>query len=386
VESASDVNGVRARGVDLVFFDGGGAHRSGATSVRDALAALAPELDVRLVNVTTDVFTHAPALRWLFDNGIALYNATLKTETMYFGDLRSAMQAGAWVSRALRPGAVRRVRAYYREGAPRLVVSFIPMHNRMLLEALRLEHPGSRGMVVPVDFEELFAGYWFDAEAGVEYFCGTDRLVEDALAAGIAAESVHRVAGMPIHPRFHARPPVDVGAERARLGLDPDLPTVLVFFGAQGSRRIVDIARWLDLARTRVNLVLLCGHHAEAQGELSRWTSRSPKHVVGFTKDVPVYMRMADVFVGKPGPLSIFEAMASGLPVILWDNPAFSVLFECNLQWVEAAGVGLRVRSVDEVPLAVARVLRSPEFRRRTAAHAGNATSEIARAILERAG
>jgi len=386
VESTSALNGVRPRGVDLVFFDGGGAHRSGATSVRDALAALAPELDVRLVNATTDVFTHAPALRWLFDNGIALYNATLKTETMYFGDLRSAMQAGAWVSRALRPRAVRRVRAYYREGAPRLVVSFIPMHNRMLLEALRLEHPGSRGMVVPVDFEELFAGYWFDAKAGVEYFCGTDRLVEDALAAGIAAESVHRVAGMPIHPRFHAPPPVDLRAERARLGLDPELPTVLVFFGAQGSRRIVDIARWLDLARTRVNLVLLCGHHAEALGELSEWTSRSPKHVIGFTKDVPVYMRMADVFVGKPGPLSIFEAMASGLPVVLWDNPAFSVLFECNLQWVEAVGVGLRVRSVDEVPLAVARVLRSPEFRRRTAAHAGNATSEIARAIMERAG
>ena len=161
---------------------------------------------------------------------------------------------------------------------------------------------------------------------------------------------------------------------------------MLVFFGAQGSRRIVDIARWLDLARTRVNLVLLCGHHAEALRELSGWTSRSPKHVVGFTKDVPAYMRIADVFVGKPGPLSIFEAMASALPVVLWDNPAFSVLFECNLQWVEAAGVGLRVRSVDEVPLAVARVLGSPEFRRRTAAHAGDATSEIARAIVDRVG
>jgi hypothetical protein len=386
VEASAPVNGPRLRGVDLVFFDGGGAHRSGATSLADALADLAPDVDVRLVNVTTDIFPYAPALYWTFDRGIALYNATLKAERMYFGDLRRAMQAGAWVSRMLRPSATPRIRAYYREHAPRVLVSFIPMHNRLLLDALRMEHPAARGMVVPVDFEELFPGYWFDAEADADYFCGTSRLAEHALAAGIPADRVHEVPGMPIHPSFRAPRPADATGERARLGLDPTLPTVLVFFGAQGSRRMVEIAHRLDQSTTRFNLVVVCGHHAAAERELSSWASRSRKYVVGFTRDIPSLMRMADVFVGKPGPLSIFEAMASRLPVVLWDNPAFGVLFDYNLDWVESAGVGVRVRSVDEVCEAVARVLGSPGFRERTANYGGDATEAIARAITSRLG
>jgi hypothetical protein len=384
VEAKAPLSGTRARGVDLVFFDGGGAHRSAATSVRDALAAAAPDVDVRLVNLTTDVFARVWFLHLLFGRGIDLYNATLKAERMYFGDLAAAIRAGVWVARTWRPKAIPAVRDYYRASAPRLLVSFVPMHNRLLLEALRLEDPAARGMVVPVDFEEIQPGYWFDRDAGVEYFCGTDRLVEDALAAGIPSASVHEISGMPIHPRFHAPPRADAANERAKLGLDPSLPTVLVFFGAQGSKRLVEIARRLDAGPQRVNLLLVCGHHASAERELSAWRSRSPKHVVGFTSEVPAFMRLADVLVGKPGPLSIFEGLASGLPLVLWDNPAFGVLFDYNLEWIESAGVGARVRSVEEVEGAVARVLGSPDFRARTGGLAGEATAEIARAVLAR--
>ncbi|MGD0529918.1 MAG: hypothetical protein ABSE49_32580, partial [Polyangiaceae bacterium] len=40
VEEQASLSAARPDGVDLVFFDGGGAHRSGATSLRDALVAL----------------------------------------------------------------------------------------------------------------------------------------------------------------------------------------------------------------------------------------------------------------------------------------------------------------------------------------------------------
>ncbi len=383
MEEPAVLSDARPRGVDIVFFDGGGAHRSGATSLRDALAEV-PQLDVRLVNLTTDVLPFAPALRFTFDRGIRLYNAALQSERMYFGDLRTAMRLGAWVSRTLRPRAVQGVRGYYRARPPRLLVSFVPMHNRLLLEALRAEQPAAQGIVVPVDFAELFPGYWFDADAGARYLCGTKRLAEDAVAAGIPADRVHPVAGMPTHPRFHQARPADAAGERVKLGLDPALPTVLIFFGAQGSRRLVDIARRLDSGDLRINLVIVCGHHVAAQAELASWESRSKKHVLGFTdlENVATLMRMADVLVGKPGPLSIFEAMASRLPVVLWDNPAFGVLFDYNLAWVESEGVGVRVRSMDQVGDAVAHVLQSPEFRQRTASHAGDATREIARAAV----
>jgi glycosyltransferase involved in cell wall biosynthesis len=372
----------RPRGVDLVFFDGGGAHRSGATSLRDALVALQPGIDVRVVDATTEIFRHAPKLRWLFDRGIALYNVTLKSERMYYGDLEGAMRAGAWLSRALRPGAVPAVRAHYRQAAPCVVVSFVPMHNRLFFEALRAERPGARCMVVPVDFEELFPNYWFDPGADADFHCGTHRLAERALAAGVPAGRVHTIPGMPTHPRFHEPPRIDRAVALAGLRLDPSLPTVLVFFGAQGSRTIVDVACYLDAGPTRVNLIVACGHHAEIRQRLAAWDSRSPKHVVGFTRDIPMLMRVSDVLVGKPGPVSIFEAMASRLPVVLWDNPAFGVLFDYNLEWVEQAGVGVRIRAAADVGDAVRRVLTDPGYRERTAAHTGDATAELAKAVV----
>jgi processive 1,2-diacylglycerol beta-glucosyltransferase len=382
VEEQAPLSVDRPRGVDLVFFDGGGAHRSGATSLRDALLALQPGLDVRVVDATTEIFRQAPQLRWLFGGGIALYNATLKSERMYYGDLEGAMRAGAWLSRVMRPGAMPAVRAYYREAAPRVVVSFVPMHNRLFFEALRAERPDARCMVVPVDFEELFPLYWFDPGADADYHCGTRRLAEDAIAAGVHASRVHTIPGMPTHPRYHEPRSIDRGATLAGLGLDPSLPTVLIFFGAQGSRTIVDVARYLDAGPTRVNLIAACGHHAEIRQRLSVWSSRSPKHVVGFTRDIPVLMRVSDVLVGKPGPVSIFEALASRLPMVLWDNPAFGVLFDYNLEWIERAGVGVRIRAAADVGDAVRRVLGGTGYREKTAEHMGNATAELAAVVV----
>ena len=47
---------------------------------------------------------------------------------------------------------------------------------------------------------------------------------------------------------------------------------------------------------------------------------RMPMHVEGFTREVPRFMRLSDFFIGKPGPGSISEAVAMGLPVIVESN------------------------------------------------------------------
>ncbi|HEY6460207.1 MAG TPA: glycosyltransferase, partial [Polyangiaceae bacterium] len=162
--------------------------------------------------------------------------------------------------------------------------------------------------------------------------------------------------------------------------------TVLLFFGAQGSRTIVDIAGYLDTAPMHVNVIAACGHHAGVRQRLTASSARGPRHVVGFTRDVPGLMRVSDVIVGKPGPLSIFEALASRLPMVLWDNPAFGVLFDHNLEWVERAGVGVRIRTAADVGDAVRRVLGDASYRERAASHAGAATAELAKAVVRALG
>jgi 1,2-diacylglycerol 3-beta-galactosyltransferase len=169
-----------------------------------------------------------------------------------------------------------------------------------------------------------------------------------------------------------ARP--DRRAERIALGLDPDRPTGLVMDGGQGSRRMLRIARALD----DVQLVFLCGHHAALVDAL-RATRRSAPHVaLGFTSEVPRYMRVADFFVGKPGPGSLSEALHCGLPVVTFGNAWTMPQERYNVRWVRDLGLGVAVGSVRALPQAVSEVVEHLDaYRERVARLENRAVFEV---------
>jgi len=122
---------------------------------------------------------------------------------------------------------------------------------------------------------------------------------------------------MILNPKFYAPGTGDRHGERMRLGLEPDRPTGLVLFGGEGSREMLRIAEALNRADSGVQLILLCGKNDSVAGELRAMKKRIPMLVVGFTREVPFFMDLADFFIGKPGPGSISEALAKRLPVIV---------------------------------------------------------------------
>ncbi len=110
-------------------------------------------------------------------------------------------------------------------------------------------------------------------------------------------------------------------------------------------------------------------------------------HVVGFTREVPRFMRLADFFIGKPGPGSISEAVAMGLPVIIERNHWTLPQERYNADWVEEQGVGISLRRFQlQIVDAVRQMLdpeRRCEFVRRVNAQKNRAVFEIPE-ILER--
>jgi 1,2-diacylglycerol 3-beta-galactosyltransferase len=149
---------------------------------------------------------------------------------------------------------------------------------------------------------------------------------------------------------------------------------------------MVKIARALDRARGSVQLILLCGRHQRAAEELRAMHPRIPMLVEGFTRDIPRYMELADFFIGKPGPGSISEALAKGLPVIVQRN-AWTLAHErYNADWVEERQVGVAAGCAREIPAAVEKLLdpaRYPRFRERALATRNAAVYEIP-PLLER--
>jgi 1,2-diacylglycerol 3-beta-galactosyltransferase len=194
------------------------------------------------------------------------------------------------------------------------------------------------------------------------------------------------VSGMILHPRFHETANVDREAERRRFGLDPRLPTGLVLFGGYGSDAMLDVARNAARTTRAVQLIFLCGRNQRLQRKLRAMRLPYPCHVEGFTSDVVEFMRLADFFIGKPGPGSISEALATGLPVIVKHGIKTLAQERYNVQWIVEQQVGVGITRFRELPRAIDQMLEGENFakmRERVANIRNRAIFEVPE-ILER--
>jgi 1,2-diacylglycerol 3-beta-galactosyltransferase len=113
---------------------------------------------------------------------------------------------------------------------------------------------------------------------------------------------------------------------RSELGLDPDLPTVLVVGGGDGMGGIVDIASALgdklgeNSEIPAYQMVVVCGNNKEAQTKLASksWGSGVKVDVQGFVNNMDEWMDASDTLVTKAGPGTIAEASICGLPCMLF--------------------------------------------------------------------
>jgi len=364
------------RKIQLVFFDAGGGHRAAANALAQSIAAQQRPWDVRLVNLQElldelDIFRKLTRVR-LED----IYNLLLrKGWTLGSAQMLSVMHG---VIRLYHSAQVRMLARFWREERPDLVVSLVPNFNRALHDGLQNSLPHTSLVTVMTDLADYPPHFWIERQQ--QYVvCGTDRAVRQARAMGYPAERVFRASGMILNPRFYAEVPIDVAAERRKLGLDPDLPTALVMFGGSGSGVMLDIARTLDRSGLRLQLIMIAGRNPELEKKLRALPHQIPIFIEGFTKEIPYYMRLSDFFIGKPGPGSISEALAMKLPVLVERNAWTLPQERYNAEWIVEQQVGLVLRNFRHVDQAVAELLQ-PENYRRFRAKAG---AQVNRAVFE---
>ncbi|MBV9507264.1 MAG: galactosyldiacylglycerol synthase [Acidobacteriia bacterium] len=352
------------RRIDFVFFDAGGGHRAAATALRRVIEDQKRSFQVRLVNLqemldSIDVFRKVTGFR-LQD----LYNLMLKKGwTLGSPQMTAAMHQ---VIRLFHPQQVRLLEELWRSNRPEMVVSLIPNFNRALYESLARALPGVPLVTILTDIADYPPHFWMERQP--QYFiCGSDKGVEQAAALGHKRGMIFRVSGMILNPAFYEIAPLSSGERaraRARLGFDPDRPIGLVLFGGQGAAVMLEIARRLPDRQ----LLHICGHNARLAAKLRALDHAAPMFVEGFTKEVPMYMQLADYFIGKPGPGSISEAMAMHLPVIVERNAWTLPQERYNAQWVKEQGVGLVLPGFRQIRAAVDALLEPAAYARFRAA------------------
>ena len=350
------------RRIALVYFDAGGGHRNAATALEAAIQQSNLPWEVQLVNLqeildSIDFIRRYTGLRMQ-----DVYNRMLQNGwTLGSTQLMRVLQG---VIRLYHAKTVRLLESYWLNQKPDLVASLVPHFNRALCESVHKGCPDKPFVTILTDIADYPPHFWIERQ---EQFliCGSERAVEQARALGHPDEHIFRTSGMILNPRFYGYSAIDRGVERRKMGLDATRMTGLVLFGGQGARKkMLEIDRRLSESGLQIQLILICGKNERLLSELRRQVRPIPRLVEGFTTNMPYYMQLADFFIGKPGPGSIAEALAMGLPVIVENNAWTLPQERYNAVWVREKDVGLVVKNFDSVVNAVTRMLDSETFSR----------------------
>jgi processive 1,2-diacylglycerol beta-glucosyltransferase len=199
----------------------------------------------------------------------------------------------------------------------------------------------------------------------IDRFCvAANEVRHEFIARGIPPERIV-VTGVPVRAEFEE--PVGRSEARIALGLSPVGPVVLAMAGSDGALgRLPDVARALMNAERRLEAIVVAGRDRALAQRLRRIAAGTIR-VLDYVSDVPTLMAASDVLITKAGGMTIAEALASELPLILYGSLPGQE--RRNERFASRAGVALVARSRHELGRLIDRLLSDGDldqhFRRR---------------------
>lgn len=172
----------------------------------------------------------------------------------------------------------------------------------------KLRHIPSIGIVT--DF--TVHPYWEESKLDA-YVVPSELLGFQCTEKGIEEEKVHPL-GIPISADFSVKRQKE---EAARLLQIPNTDTVLVMTGSMGYGNVPKIIRAIDGLKNDFQILCVCGSNKKNYDEISHGVYNHRVYTYGFTDKVSLLMDAADMIITKPGGLSVSEALAKELPMIL---------------------------------------------------------------------
>lgn len=153
------------------------------------------------------------------------------------------------------------------------------------------------------------------------YFIPASSLSGDFLGGGVTSERL-RACGIPVRQMFRSSVRKE-DAKRA-FGIPADHKHLVMMCGSMGCGPIMSIARRIgrDLPDDQ-DLTIVCGTNKQLYRRLQRrFYDVKNVHVRSYVKDMALLMDSADLYLTKPGGISVTEAASMRLPMVFIDAVA----------------------------------------------------------------
>lgn len=290
----------------------GEGHQQAALAVQEALVARNPGVDVKIIDY---LHTVHPML-----NSVARYcylKSVRFAPALYglFYKGTSRITSRSLLQRRLNHLGLEDLAEYLHAYRPTVVLSTFPTPAGVMSLLKQRGLTDIPGATVITD--HAIHSQWIHPCTD-HYFVGSEHVRMGLIARGVSEHRIS-VTGIPIRPEFFN--PVDTDSIRRRLGLETDVPTLLVMGGAYGVLGdITQICEELFASKRRIQVIVVCGRNTRmrAQVEQLAQEAQNPVWVFGFSREIHELMAVSDLVITKAGGLTISEALAMELPMLLY--------------------------------------------------------------------
>lgn len=274
----------------------GNGHRAAAQAIAEGIERLRPEAETTLVEL---------------GRGERFYRALLKHVPGLWEELHreTSRPAGLCLTASTAQALFqRRIRSLVSGLRPACLVCVHPFAVQAADELRQRGRLSVPVFTVITDF--AVHPLWYHPGAD-RHFAPSPEAAASLLAFGAAAESVS-VTGIPISLAFGDSDP----SPESR----PKRPKILIAGGGLGLGPAGLAIEHLDTLGVQADIVLVTGGNSNLFRQARQWQEdgRLWLHPLGFTRKMPQLMRSADLLITKAGGLTCSEALACGLPMIIF--------------------------------------------------------------------
>ncbi|XP_062097468.1 monogalactosyldiacylglycerol synthase, chloroplastic [Humulus lupulus] len=345
---------LKPKKVLILMSDTGGGHRASAEAIK---AAFYEEYGDEYQVFVTDLWSdHTP---WPFNQLPRSYNFLVKHGSLwkmtYYASAPRVIHQSNFA--ATSTFIAREVAKGLMKYQPDIIISVHPLMQHVPLRILR-----SKGLLDKIVFTTVITDLstchptWFH-KLVTRCYCPTNEVAKRALKAGLQPSQI-KIYGLPVRPSFvkPVRPKFELKRD---LGMDEDLPAVLLMGGGEGMGPIESTAKALGqslydevLGEPIGQILVICGHNKKLANKLRSIEWKIPVEVKGFVTKMEECMGACDCIITKAGPGTIAEAMIRGVPIILNDYIAGQEAG--NVPYVVENGFGKYSKSPKEIAKIVA--------------------------------
>lgn len=229
----------------------------------------------------------------------------------------------------------------------------------LILTHIQKTHPLSVKTAMIITDYTCYPGT--DAIDVQQYFIPSEYLTDEFVGNGIPRERIVPT-GIPVGSSFFEK----IGKADAKrlLNINAGNRHLLIMCGSMGCGPIAKMVEQIkENLPKNIEVSVICGINRNLKKKLEkRYRESKEIHIIGYTKQMPLYMDSADLCLMKPGGLSVTEAAVKNLPMAFIN--AVAGCEQYNIDFFVNKGAAIASDSPKELVNESIRILESDEKRR----------------------